>query len=283
MAEFTKAYHIQGFDRDQTPRWQMVPVGGERYMVLRDGAGLTVTSANPAVAAVTEINRPSLPHGDLEPIHSGDRIFKIEGKAWGITRIQAKRGATTEVELEIDTKNKKTVNITFSFVKDNAGHCTRRAPASVAQWVKGINHIYTPQVNVEVKKKDARWVTVPQNLGLVVRFSSHLPGVPAAQHEWDVVTAQGDAAADMNIFFVWEYEQDNTPFTDDTDAGTLSNNCLFEDHAGYQTAETLSHEIGHYLGCADHYVVARKRELMYGITDQRGIHIPKADANTMNP
>jgi hypothetical protein len=282
MAEFERAFQMQGFDQYQPTRWQMIPNGGTRYMLLRDGAGLTVTSANPGVATVTEVTLAQIPTANRATIRAQDRIFKIDGKSWNITTIDAKSGATLAAQLEVDIKNKKTVNIGFNFVRDNAGHRTRRVAASVTHWVAGLNYIYLGQCNIEMKAKSTRTVTAAQDLGQVVRFSSHLPGVPASQHEWSVVTALGDSAADMNIFFVWEYEQDNSPFSDNTDAGTLSNNCIFEDNAGRQIAETLAHEIGHYLGCDDHYIAGRKRELMYGITDVRGIHIPKQDANTMN-
>ncbi len=284
-AEFRRVRRLQGFDKDQTPKWQMIPVGADRFVILRDGAALTLSAADPAIATVAEIKRADLPAGDLaEVIQATDRLFKIHALKWGITTIDAKNAlGASVVKLEVDTKNKKTVRITFNFVKDNAGHSTKRAPAAVAEWVKGINWIYERQVNVQIVKKTARWVTVPQNLGRVVRFSSHLPGVPAAQHEWAAVTALGEATADMNFFFVWEYEQDNTPFTDQTDAGTLTNNCIFEDKAGKQMGETLAHEIGHYLGRPDHYDAARTHHLMHGITDARGIHIPKPDANGMNP
>ena len=86
----------------------------------------------------------------------------------------------------------------------------------------------------------------------------------------------------MNLFFVWEYEQDALTVVDGADAGTLGANCIFEDQAGSQIAETLSHEIGHFLKCGDHYVAARSYELMYGITDTRGAHIGKVHANIMN-
>ena len=282
-AEFLPAYTMRGFDRHNVPRWQMVPAGGERWVILRGGAGLSVTSAAPATATISEVTAASLPAGERAPTLAGDRFFKIEGKAKGNTTIEAKLLLLTLTSLLVGVKNRKTVNLAFNFVKDNAGHSTARARASAAEWVKGIHYIYFGQTNIEMKVKTSRWVTVPQNLGRVVRFSQHLPGVPAAQHEWNAVTALGDATADMNIFLVWEYEQDNTPFSDQTDAGTLANNCIFEDHAGAQLAPTFSHEIGHFLGCPDHYILARKRELMYGVTDARGVHIPKADADIMNP
>jgi len=282
MAEFLPAYRMSGFDR-QAPRWQMVPVLGERYVILRDGAGLSVSSADTTTATVAEVAARDLPGGERAASLAADRFFKIAGVKKGNTSLQAKSGAAVSASLDLGVKNKKTVNISFNFVKDNAGHSTRRVPASVDTWVNGIHYIFFGQSNIEIKKKSASWVTVPQNLGRVVRFSSHIPGVPAAQHEWAAVTALGNATADMNIFLVWEYEQDNTPFTDNTDAGTLSNNCIFEDRAGRQLAETFAHEIGHYLGCPDVNVAARSAELMYGITDARGVHMPRAAVDTMNP
>jgi hypothetical protein len=183
----------------------------------------------------------------------------------------------------VDTKNKKTVTVSFNFVRDSAGHRTRRNTSQTRNWLWMINLIYKNQANIEVTQRQARTVRVNKDLGNVVRFTSHLPGVPASEHEWDDVTATGDSSADVNIFLVWRYEQDNTPSTDHTDAGHLNGNVIYEDSAGRQTGETMAHEIGHYLGVPDQYVAARKRELMYGYTDVRGIHLPKADVNTMNP
>ncbi len=104
-----------------------------------------------------------------------------------------------------------------------------------------------------------------------------------AGSEWNTVTALGDAGSDMNYFLVWEYEQDATPTVDNTDAGTLGGNCIFEDNAGRAIGVTMAHEMGHYLGRPDHYDNARKKDLMHGITDERGINLPKADVNGMNP
>lgn len=282
MPEFRKVFNIQGFDRWQNPRWQMVPEGGERYVALREGAGLEVTVDDPALATVTEITSHDLPSGNRAPLMGSDRLFKIEGRNWGLAYLEARREGAVELDLELDIKKKKTVSVTFNFVRDGAGHKTRRTMASVTQWLREINAIYEPQTNITIRQKDLRWVTIPQDLGQVIRFARHLPGIPAAQHEWAEVTRHGDPKADLNIFFVWEYEQDNSPFSDQTDAGTLANNCIFEDRAGGKVGETLAHEIGHYLGCDDHYEASLWYHLMYGITDARGIHIPREDANMMN-
>lgn len=285
MAEFRKVYSIQGFDREATPRWQMVPMAGKRYVVLRDGAGLTVKSISDRFAKIKEIAKKDLPVGSFnEAFHATDRYFEIEAVSWGTARIEAKTAAgLLMAELEADVKNAKTVRVTFNFVRDNAGHHTRRVPASAAQWVVDLNNtIFKPQANVEIVNHGARWVDIAANLGKVVRFSSHLAGVPAAQHEWDTVVAKGDATADLNVFLVWEYEQDATPYTDDAGGGTSGSNTLLEDQLQGSMVRNLGHELGHALGLDDHYVAAHSHDLMYGYEDG-GRNLPKAHANTINP
>lgn len=277
-AEWHKVFNMRGFDKNATPNWQMVPVDHDRYMALRNGAGLTVTSTDPTVLTVTEIKHahiPSLP--ERMPILPSDRIFKLHGVKKGNARIQAKSGAILDVELEVDTKDRKTVLITFNFMHDSAGHKTKRIPASALQWLCTMNYVYNGQANIQIKQHLNRTVNVPSGLGTEVMWDA-TPG-----SEWNTVTALRDNGADMNYFFVWEYEQDSTPTVDDTDAGTLAGNCIFEDNAGTQVGVTIAHEMGHFLGRPDHYVLARHLELMYGITDQRGIHLTKADVNGMNP
>jgi len=177
----------------------------------------------------------------------------------------------------VDVKNKKSVRVTFNFVRDSAGHHTTRVPASAGHWVSTMNYVYNGQANIHVILRSARGVAAAVDLGTEVMWDA------SAGSEWNTVTALGDAGADMNYFLVWEYEQDATPTVDDTDAGTLAGNCIFEDHAGTAIGVTMAHEMGHFLGRPDHYVGARRLELMYGITDQRGIHLTKTDVNGMNP
>ena len=275
---FEKVFNMQGFDRWQSPRWQMVPVGGDRYIALRDGAGLTVTSNNPGVLTVAEIRAADLPStGQRMPLNQGDRIFKLHGASKGAARVQAKRGGTVVLELQVDTKNRKTVRLTFNFVRDNAGHRTRRNPSAATGWMNTINYIYNGQANIFATMIRTRTVNIPQNLGPQVTWSA---GVAS---EWNTVTALRDAGADFNFFLVWEYEQDDTPAVDHTDAGALAGNCIFEDNAGTQVGETMAHELGHYLGRPDIYDAARRHHLMHGITDVRGQHLSKDDVNVMNP
>lgn len=277
-AEWHKVFNMRGFDKNATPKWQMVPVDGNRYMALRNGAGLTVTSNDPTVVTVTEITHAQIPHlSERMPIQPADRIFKLHGVKTGNARIQAKNGAVLDVELEVDVKSKKTVRVSFNFVQDSAGHKTVRAPAASMHWIASMNYVYSEQANIHIKLSHNRTVSVPVDLGTEVMWDA------SPTSEWNTVTALGDAGADMNYFLVWEYEQDATPTIDDTDAGTLGGNCIFEDNAGIHVGVTMAHELGHFLGRPDHYVVARRLELMYGITDQRGVHLTKDDVNGMNP
>lgn len=274
-SRFEAHYPLYGYDSDPVPNWQMVPVGDLKVVRLIGGAGLTVTSSVPGTATVAEA------YGTTpRPM----RLFHVTGVAAGTTFLEAKdAGGVTRARLEIGVKRKKTVKVTFNFVSDTGRHTTVRRHESVDGWLSTMNQIFVRQVNVELVKKQVRDVRINADLGRVVRFSKHLPRVPAAEHEWDTVTAQRDTGADFNIFFVWQYEQDATPNTDDSQAGTLGGNCLFQDTGMRDIPENLAHETGHFLGCPDTYLTSKRETLMYGYTDIRGRRIPKSDANVMNP
>jgi hypothetical protein len=266
VGRFAEHYPLDG---------QMVPVGGLKVVRLLGGDGLTITSTHPAIATVAAAYGPV-----LKPM----RLFHITGVAAGTAFLEAKNSAgIVEARLELAVKAKKTVKVAFNFLTDTSGHSTVRRHGSVDGWIATMNTIFLPQVNVELVKHSVRDVQVNANLGSVVRFSSHLRRVPVAEHEWDTVVAKRDTSADFNIFFVWQYEQDRSPRTDNTQAGTSGSNCLFQDTGMRDIPENLAHETGHFLGADDTYASSKRRTLMYGYTDVRGRKIPKADANLMNP
>ncbi|MBL8179587.1 MAG: hypothetical protein JNK48_33215 [Bryobacterales bacterium] len=277
MAEFVKVFNMKGFDRHSTPRWQMVPVSttDKRWVALRGGAGFTITNSDAAVVSCTEINKSALPPGgELQALQSGDRILELKGLAKGSARITATKGSEA-VHLDINTKEKKTVRIVFNFVEDSASpkHKTTRVPASAGQWIKEMNYIFNGQANVWLENKAARWVTAPLNLGSTITTTQSGTGEEA--HLYPL-----GETADCNYFFVWK--MDITDQAGDEDAFAEGKNIVFEDTAGAQVTETMSHELGHVLGLADHYIDARKRELMYGYTDARGVHLGKDDVNTIH-
>ena len=99
---------------------------------------------------------------------------------------------------------------------------TARSIADLNGLITRTNTILDRQANVEIVRKSAAALAIAQNLGSVVRFSAHLPGVAAAEHEWDDIVRHADAAADFNVYFVKEYEQNNTPSVDNVRAGTIA-------------------------------------------------------------
>jgi hypothetical protein len=275
--KFAEIRPRDGFDAKATPPWQMVPAGGSKEVRLMFGPSLALHSTNSAIATAAESRKAHC------RVTRNIRYITVKGRQKGRCFIEARDGSVAKARLEVSVKGRKVVRLAFNFVKDTGGHRTSRATASVNGYVQTMNNIYTRQANVKFTVVQTRWVTVNKNLGTVVRFSKHLAGVAAGHHEWDDVIAKRYGAADFNYFFVWEYEQDATPGTDNTDAGALGANCIFEDRAGRQIGETLAHEAGHFLGCRDYYGTGEKSLLMYGYTDTRGRKIAKAHANKMNP
>ncbi len=276
MAEFFKVFTMKGFDRWRMPRWQMVPAGKYRYVALRDAAGATVASSDPSVVTCEEITTADLPGGTREPLQANDRILKLKGIRRGAAKITAMGPGCAPGELEIGVKNRKTVQVVYNFVRDAAtpAHQTIRVPASAAQWSLEMNYIFNGQANVYLNNKAARWVDVPKDLGADIITTTSGVG-----EEADLYPLGDSATGVINFFFVWSMDITDDP--DDEDAFTEGRRIVFEDTAGAQLTETMAHEVGHALGLPDNYVT--KRQLMYGITDDRGVDLPKAHVNIINP
>jgi hypothetical protein len=189
--------------------------------------------------------------------------------------------------LRISVKEKKVIKVSFHFISDSSGTRTNRDPRIVDDIIRRLNEIWTPQANVVFEKKLVDSPVVAKDMGSVVRFSRQLEGppdnVPPSEHDWDDVVAKADPGANLNIYFVWEYEQDNTPNVDNTDAGTLGTDTVFEDSAGTDIGETLAHEAGHLLGISPSDYPDRADELMHAFTDVRGCIIRKAQSDQANP
>jgi hypothetical protein len=313
-ARFAAVRENDGFDPYSTPPWLIVPVRGVKRIRLLNAPNATVISTSPGVATIEEVSvvRARTLGGKLVAAKEGEsstlgieerfRILRGRGRRVagpidgintrefivkcfmaGKTYIEARINNGLVARVEVGARRARTVRISFNFVQDNAGHRTGRNPGEVDEWLHVMNEIYMPQANIVCRKNNARWVNVAKNLDNVVRYSAHLPGVAAGEHEWNYVAGQRDGTADFNYFFVWEYEQDATPGTDNTDAGAMDGNCVFEDAAGGEVAETLAHELGHFLGVRDFYENSHIGWLMYGYTDVRGRAIPRDHALRMNP
>lgn len=275
MPEFLKGINVKGFDVHRTPRWQMVPFLGQRFVVLRDGVGMTVASSKPWIVLAAEVPHSDLPAGEWgherTPLLPTDRVFSLFGVWKGAARLQA-TGSAGSLDLEIDVKMRKTIRVTFTFIEDSAGHKTIRVPAQATEWLKKVNYIFKNQANVEVLMRFSRSRTLTKDLGPVITTLSNSAGEEVEFYP------EGDPDADFNVFLVWEVE-----ITDDPGNETGFNdgtNIVLDDKGAKDIAESLAHELGHGMGLPDQYVI--KRELMYGYDDVRGIHLGKTDVNVMN-
>ena len=274
----------KGFDKSVSPNWQMVPVGGTRTLVVTGQVGLVprVRSAarvDPVTATVTKMGTT------YRLTLTGSATA---GRAWveWVPSQDFVGPVDNDYVLEVSVKAEKTIRTAFHYVSDGRKQITNRKIADLDAMITGANAILTPQANIKLTRKSAAALPIAQNLGDIVRFSKHLEGPPdnvdPKQHEWGVVTAGADGTADFNVFFVHAYEQDNTPYVNDTRAGTIASekNCLLEDNID-NASETLAHETLHLLGIGPHSAVTS--HLIASGAVRTGQVISRDEANTTNP
>jgi hypothetical protein len=264
---FAELTPLQGFDsRTTTTAFQMVPHQGTRTVLFVPGQSIERLSwADSSIAQSKELSANTRVLFGKKPGTTFVTAFDKKGKELG--------------KLEVCVKPKRTVKVAFNFVSDNAGHKTKRKHASVDGWVETVNSILLNQANVEIVKHSVRDVTVQKDLGKAVVAIDYVD-----TWEYSAVVKLLDATADVNIFFVWEWERDNNSKTD-FDGLHHEGKIILEDNAGYQFGETIAHELCHYLGdgkLSDTDDAKKKRWLMYGITDDRGKFLPKEHILTIN-
>jgi hypothetical protein len=244
------AFH--GFAQFVTPKWQMVPVGDVRRLKLSGVGTMVPRVRDPSIVTAVQVKSAAGIELTLTGVKAG--LTSVE---W-VANAEFAGPVAPGFQLDVSVKTKKDISTAFFYVDDGHVQKTRRRPADIDALIVRVNAILTPQANVAVIKRSAAALAVAQNLGRVVRFASHLTGPPdnmaAAEHEWDDLLALRDAAADFNVFFVKEYEQDGLTVADGADAGTIASDkmCIFEDNQGNDTAAALAHETVHALGVSPH-------------------------------
>lgn len=266
-----------GFDNTVNPPWLVVPVHNSP-----DQNEVRVT-VEPATAcpllffcvedASKAVPTPTSASGFpqtlvLSGLDKGHTVLKV--------RSQSPTG-TVCATLNVCVRDKKTISVDFHFMSDSNGHGTTRLPAEADAFIAAMNAIWTPQANVVFEKGTVDSPMVTADLGSVVEW---YPANPA--NEWDDVVAHR-LGGPPDVYFVWEYEQDGTPATDNADAAQLGGDILFEDAAENETGETLAHEMGHYLGVVPADYTDKQDELMHAYTDVRDSTITHAQTDQANP
>src|SRR5262249_7461848 len=156
------------------------------------------------------------------PLLTGDRCFRLRGAGKGSVRVVACDGPRPMATLDVETKFMKKVNAAFNFVRDKKGPKTTRNLAAVTQWVREVNGLFE-ECNVEVMSVGARWVKVDADLPRTITYTAG-----EDNKDWDLITAQGDPHADVNVFHVEDVRLGGTT-VDNAKAMRLSGDILIDD------------------------------------------------------
>ena len=275
--DFEETAPNNGFDDTVDPPWLVVPVNNPPN---QNTVKVNIEPSAAAAQVYFTIDDPAKATVSPAQASSSPQTLTLTGVAKGHTALRARVGSSSGPickTLNVCVRDKKVVIVDFHFMQDNASNQTSRSTSEADGFVSTLNTIWTPQANVVFQKGSVDSPTVPTNLGSVVEW---YPTNPA--NEWDDIVAFRNGSA-PDVFFVWEYEQDGTPATDNADAAQLGGDILFEDNAGSEVGETLAHEMGHFLAVSPADYTDRQDQLMHAYTDVRGQKITHAQVDQANP
>jgi hypothetical protein len=280
MVRFGEALPNSGVDN--TSRWMMVPVRDNvRYVVLTDGAGLTVGGFQLDIREITgsghgvDLNLISL----IRARNPNARVFTVTGLTAGDTTIYAKdaRGRTLAT-MDVTVKKKVELKVAFHLVKRKTkGQAPKIAVADIDKLVTLAGYKLGTQANVWIRKHLAQSV-VAGDADTVCKKEgkSCEPG----STWWDLVKL-GDRTADANVFFVDVLGVDDASGVRSSLGLTVGTNSVIPNKESLDKyARTLVHEIIHVLGIpAEEH---RHGDLDHIFGDQ-GTKIPKDFVNRINP
>ena len=291
-----------GFD-DTDPRgpWQMVPLGGPKYLRLKV-VGTTVASIesdNPGIASVTSAEKEI----------GYKSVYRFDGKAKGPASIYV-RGSQREVlaRLQIEVKSLRNPFVQFFLVSDKTGRRTTTTMKDVWTWMEIANRmIFSPQINVTFTLKSVQDVKVDMDLGDPIDFGSigmmpFVEKVTPAEKKWHAITDRGALGRGVfNVFCVWDFvhSSDSEQFDafvasktritaeEMERSGANYNMCIIKDKAGGGIVPewmVYAHEAGHYLEGFPFHYEGRKGfyPLMRG-DGLLGARLLRRDAEKMNP
>lgn len=278
-AQFYSIFDMQGFDDSAAPPWQMVPVDGDRYVLLTDSAGLSLRSSNPSVAMWHEVSGREIPGS--HSIMNGHRALRLHSGEKGWARIVAYERSKEVAHLDVETKFAKTLRITFNFVRDKAGEKTVHTPAEATQWVRRLNLIYQ-QANIRFVCRSARWVTLDADVGWVIHIFNPTSGSKKDREEETLLEAQRDPGADLNVFHFNDFRLGDGPEDTVAALGVIGGRCVYVDDdaaLGEQYVNVLAHEIGHNLGLGER---KEPNALMHPWMKD-GVELNRDEVNKINP
>jgi hypothetical protein len=258
MAEFLESVALNGFDANEAPRWQMVPLSDSRYVILSQSNNCDLTSLNTRMCEVVA-NPPNRPGRGR--VVDPQRLVELRGRSVGDTFIEARVRGTGElyVRLAIAVREPRRVRTTFHLVSDPRHDCGV-SDDYLAGIVAACNLILQPQANVQVEIGRINRFAAGRDLGDTIRYGPMGSGVTAEEAESvALIRAQSDDRASWNYFFVWDWDFLDA---DDADEAAVTNQITqrtyakskFEGRlleAGY-LGQVMAHELCHTRGIVAH-------------------------------
>jgi hypothetical protein len=268
-----------GFDAGATPSWLMVPMFERRQLVLLHGEGVRLVTTR---AGVVQFISPvsNLPVNELV-VTSARQVIQFTGNLPGEAAVEAHDLATGEVErlLEIDVLAGKRMVVALHFVTDPQHPTPKRTVASVGEMVREAQRLYRRQANITIDPVSdiPDTIVFAQNLSdpTALPEGGQRPVTPATTGgvEFPVLTNRGNAAARVNVFYLWEW-QSGVNDTNGKASALGGRGVVLEDDtsspAGKHEGYTFAHELGHCLGLehVEATNVANKVRLMWRFTNE---------------
>jgi hypothetical protein len=288
-----------GFDPDGP--WQMVPYKGERFLHLHL-AGVkswSVESVNPSIATVSAVEQ----YGGVD--QNQNNVCRVKGLRHGRTFLIVRGPKREELgRIEIEVKHRLKRFIRFFLVSDNAGHQTSFTKDDTEAWTKFINEeVFRPQINVDFQYLMTGRITIPEDLGDRIDFSSlspmpHVGRDGEANRIWHMITGSPAMLHPevLNVFCVWDFESPSsgegdlaafvaskTRVTVDEmqKSGVNYNMCMLKENVAFPLyKEVLAHEAGHFLNRYPGHTDGEEDLMAPG---SGGLLLRKSDARKMNP
>lgn len=265
-----------GFDDRAWPRLQILPLGERRTIEFSSTRELV-----PMMSGMENIQIiPSCPTA-----RSTGGTLVVKGRHVGEDKIVWVRNGgfrNTVVgfrTLRFLVLEPLTLKVSFTFVKDAQAEGeekreTKRRMGDVGKILQRANEILRPQTGIRLIEQSTRPKTVDQTLGgPVVLLNDDSNG------HIRILKAQGDAAAEINVFFLWKFVLKNeNQRSDDVGLARTFEPEIFIDDMAESTDEAgavLAHELLHIFK-ADH--AANDEHLMAETYAGGGTFIPSAVA-----
>src|SRR5687768_1939409 len=234
---------LSGFDR-KSKQWQMIPVGGERKIVLEDGANFKVSLKDQETKAPLPTSLMSFQEHSSPSAYK--REFTIKGHKESKGLIYAEKSNSSEL-LFLRALPAKKCKLDFYLIKDKHNRQTGQNLSKIPEWVKNADKFIQPQTNVSLEMKKSEYLTVNKDFGSIID-AEELITYLKQKSTW--------IGTHPSIILVWRFNVNRQGYSDAIGL-TVPPFIIIEDKMDRPEDrfrdKLLAHEIAHYfIGPAHH-------------------------------